>query len=91
MKAIKKSTLLELARLTRKYARTGDADILPTNFEAARMLATQAYGSENAWPAFDKFVNAVVGIYALYPKCTNEELCELFRFLKFEVISNDRA
>ena len=91
MKAIKKSTLLELARLTRKYARTGDADILPTNFEAARMLATQAYGSENAWSAFEKFVDATIGVYALYPECTDEDLCELFRFLKFEVTSNDRA
>ena len=89
MKAIKKSTLLELARLTRKYTRTGDVDMLPANFEAARALATQAYGSENAWPAFEKFVDAVVGVYALYPECADEELCELFRFLKFEVISND--
>ena len=89
MKAIKKSTLLELARLTRKYAITGDVDILSTNFEVARALATQAYGRENEWSAFDKFVDAVVGVYALYPECTDEDLCELFRFLKFEVVSND--
>lgn len=88
MKAIKKSTLLELARLTRKYARTGDVDILPAKFETAKKLATQAYGKDNAWSAFGKFVDAVVGIYSLYPECTDEDLCELFRALKFEVISN---
>ena len=86
MKAIKRSTLLELARLTRKYARTGDVDILPARIETAKELATQAYGKDNVWLPFADFVNATVGVYALYPKCTNEELCELFRALKFEVL-----
>ena len=86
MKAIKKSTLFELARLTRKYARTGDVDILSARIETAKKLATQAYGKDNAWSPFADFVNATVGVYALYPKCTNEELCELFRALKFEVL-----
>ena len=33
MKAIKKSTLLELSRIVRKYARTGDKDILSAKFD----------------------------------------------------------
>lgn len=86
MKAIKKSTLLELARLTRKYARTGDVDILPARTETAKELATQAYGKDNACLSFADFMSAAIGVYALYPKCTNEELCELFRALKFEVL-----
>ena len=86
MKAIKRSTLLELARHTRKYTRTGDVDILSTRIEIAKKLTTQAYGKDNAWSAFSNLVDAAVGVYALYPKCTNEELCELFRDLKFEVL-----
>ena len=86
MKAIKKSTLLELARIVRKYARTGDRDILSAKFETAKKLATQAYGDDDAWIAFSGFVSAVVGAYALYPECTDNELCELFRTLKFEVL-----
>lgn len=86
MKAIKKSTLFELARLTRKYARTGDVDILSARIETAKELATQAYGKDNAWLPFSDFINATVGVCALYPKCTNEELCELFRALNFEVL-----
>ena len=86
MKAIKRSTLLELARIVRKYARTGDVDILDAKIEVSKELATQAYGKDNAWLPFADFMNATVGIYALYPKCTNEELCELFRALKFEVL-----
>ena len=86
MKAIKKSTLLELARIVRKYARTGDVDILDTKIEVAKELATQAYGKDNAWSSFAGFVDAVVGVYAFYPTCTNDELCELFRAMKFEVL-----
>ena len=86
MKAIKKSTLLELARIVRKYARTGDVDILSAKIETAKKLATQAYGKDNAWSAFSNLVDAAVGVYALYPKCTNEEICELFRAFKFEVL-----
>ena len=86
MKAIKKSTLLELARITRKYARTGDVDILPARIETAKKLATQAYGNDNAWSSFAGFVDAVIGVYSFYPECTDEEICELFRALKFEVL-----
>ena len=86
MKAIKKSTLLELARLTRKYARTGDVDILSTRIEIAKKLATQPYGKDNVWLPFADFMNATVGVYALYPECTDEEICDLFKALKFEVL-----
>ena len=86
MKAIKRSTLLELARLTRKYIRTGDVDILSTRIEIAKKLATQAYGKDNAWLPFADFVNATVGVYALYPECTDKEICDLFKALKFEVL-----
>ena len=86
MKAIKKSTLLELARLTREYARTGKVDPPSAIIEAAKELATQAYGDDDAWIAFSEFVSAVVGAYALYRECTDEEICELFRALKFEVL-----
>ena len=86
MKAIKKSTLLDLARLTRKYTRTGDVDILSTRIEIAKKLATQAYGKDNAWLPFADLMNATVGVYALYPECTDEEICDLFKAFKFEVL-----
>ena len=86
MKSIKKSTLLDLARLTRKYTRIGDVDILSTRIEIAKKLATQAYGKDNAWLPFADFMNATVGVYALYPECTDEEICDLFKALKFEVL-----
>ena len=88
MKAIKKSTLLELARLNRRCTRTNGENVvvLPAKTKAAKELATQAYGDDDAWIAFSEFVSAVVGAYALYPECTDNELFELFRTLKFEVL-----
>ena len=77
---------MELARIIREHARTCDRNILPARIETAKKLAIQAYGKDNAWSAFSNLVDAAVGVYALYPKCTNEELCELFRALKFEVL-----
>ena len=86
MKAIKKSTLLELADYTREYARTGKIDPPFAEIETAKKLATQAYGRENAWLSFVDFVDSVIGISPLYPECTDKEICELFRVLKFEVL-----
>lgn len=86
MKAIKKSTLLELARITRECAVTGRMCLLSMRNEVAKELATQAYGKKNMWSAFVEFMSATVGIYALYSECTDEELCDLFRALKFEVL-----
>lgn len=86
MKAIKKSTLLALASYTREYVRTGKIDPPFAAIEAARDLATQAYGSRNVWLSVVDFVDSVIGISPLYPECTDDELCELFRILKFEVL-----
>lgn len=88
MKAIKKSTLLELADYTREYARTGKINPPSAGVVTAKELAKQAYGSKNRWMSIVDFVDATIGVYALYPECTDEELCELFRALKFEVLAD---
>ena len=86
MKAIKKSTLLALASYTREYVRTGKIDPPFAAIEAARDLATRAYGSRNVWLSVVDFVDSVIGVSPLYSECTDEELCDLFRALKFEVL-----
>lgn len=86
VKAIKKSTLLEIARISREYARTGDVDILSARIEVAKKLATQAYGKDYAWLAFADFADSTCGVNALYHNCTDEDFCELFRAMKFEVL-----
>ena len=86
MKAIKKSTLLELANYTREFVRTGDIEIPDIIIYVAKELAIQAYGRDFKWLSFLYFVVSVIGIDSLYPHCTDKELCELFRALKFEVL-----
>ena len=86
MKSIKKSTLLELARITRRYARTGDINILSARIEIAKELARQAYGRDVAWLPFVDFAESTCGVYALWHNCTNEDFCKLFRAMGFEVL-----
>ena len=86
MKAIKKSTLLQLANYTREYRNTADIEIADIRIQLGKELATQAYDRHFDWLSFVDFLDSVLGISPLYPECTDEEICELFRVLKFEVI-----
>lgn len=86
MKAIKESTLLELAKLTCEYARTGNADLFPKRIEVAKQLSKQAYGRDIYWIPFVNFVEATLGVWGLYPHCPVDEFLELFRAMKFEVL-----
>ena len=86
MKSIKKSTLLQLARITRQYARTSNRGCLNARIDIAKEIAKQAYGRENAWLAFVEFAESTCGIYALWHNCTDEDFCKLFRAMEFEVL-----
>ena len=86
MKAIKKSILLELVRLTRNYAMTGNLRFLDARIATAKELSKQAYGSDNAWLPFVEFAESTCGIYALWHNCTDEDFCKLFRTMEFEVL-----
>ena len=86
MKAIKKSTLLELARLTRQYAITGNCRFLDARIAVAKELSSQAYGRDYACLAFVDFAESTCGVYALWHNCTDEDFCKLFRAMKFEVL-----
>ena len=86
MKAIKKSTLLKLANYTREYRNCGDVEITDIRIQLGKELAIQAYGRDFNWLSFADFVDSVIGICPLHPDCTDDEICELFRVLKFEVL-----
>ena len=86
MKSIKKSTLLELARLTRNYAMTSNLRFLDARIDTAKELAKQAYGWDYAWRSFVDFAESTCGIYALWHNCTDEDFCKLFRTMEFEVL-----
>lgn len=85
MKTIKKSTLLNLKADTLKYEKTGDMAYLSDRIVKAKQLSTQAYGGAYAWLSFVDLIDSIFGVYGLYRKCTNEELFELLRALKFNI------
>ena len=86
MKAINKSTLLELANYTREYRNTGITAIAEIRIQLGKELAIQAYGRDFNWLSFVDFVDSVLGVAPLHPECTDKEICELFRAMGFEVL-----
>lgn len=88
MKTIKKSTLLELRALTLKYEKTGNMGYLDARIVKAKQLSTQAYGRDSAWLSFVDFIDSLVGVYGLYPKCSCRELCSFFQLLGFKVVDD---
>lgn len=86
MKAIKKSTLLDIVAVTRNYAMTGNVNYLSARIAIAKELARQAYGRDVAWTPFVDFAESTCGVYALWHNCTDEDFCKLFRAMGFEVL-----
>ena len=86
MKAIKRSTLLDLVTFTRTYAKTGNQYYLSERIDTAKELAKQAYGRDIAWLPFVDIAESTCGIYALWENCTNEDFYGLFRAMGFEVL-----
>lgn len=85
MKTIKKETLDELIRITKKYYKTTDTDLLPKRFELAEQLSKQAFETENKWLAFCDLVSSVIGGSGLNQNATNETVYEIFNLLGISV------
>lgn len=82
---IKKQTLLELAHLCRKYAETGDVDLLERKISSGYRLSKEAFGSDRYWTSFSDFIDAMCGIYPIVDRCTDERLCEILAFIGYSV------
>jgi len=52
MRSVKKETMDELIRISKKYWRTGDTDILPARIKLAEELSDQAFGNAYNWCSF---------------------------------------
>jgi hypothetical protein len=82
-KAICKSSLDELIRLTRKYQRTSDTDILPARISVMKELSLNTLGSDYHWCAFGDIVYAVCG--SLKRGASNQDIYDVFNLLGYEV------
>lgn len=86
-KTIKRSTLRELTRLTRKRAEHPELSghLFRDAVSVSMELTRQANGNDSDIMEFAELVNAIIGRFGLKPDCTDDELEELFRRLGFEI------
>jgi hypothetical protein len=87
MKPIPKENLDELIRLTKKYWRTGDVDILPAERYAGDKLSLSIRGDVYASSAFRNIVNAMFSGFGLKPNATYQDVYDVFALFGYEVVS----
>ncbi len=85
MKKIDKKVLDELIRVSRKYWKTGDTDLLPKKIDLSYQLSTQVFGMNNHGFAFSDFVNAIVQTTGLKHSATNQDVYNAFAAIGYEV------
>lgn len=85
MKTVNKKDVDALAALVRKFAETGDVELLPIKHEIANKISIQAFGNNSRWLSLGGFFEAACGIYPLN-NCTNEEIYKLLEALDIIVI-----
>lgn len=84
MKSINKRTLDETIRLSRKYWKTGDEDVLPARTLKARELSYQYCGNEGAcWAQFQDCVDAAL---LFVPNCTNADIYSVFEAMDIKIL-----
>lgn len=84
MKSIDKRTLDETIRLSRKYWKTGDEDVLPARTLKARELSYQYCGKEGArWAQFQDCIDAAL---LLVPNCPNATIYSVFEVMGIKIL-----
>lgn len=85
MKTLDKRLLDEIIRLTRKYTKTGDVDLLWTRHTKAGQLSTQTFGNDYRWLAITDMVSSILGPSGLIPHAANATIYRAFEAVGFEV------
>ena len=75
MKIVNKKSMDELIRISKKYWRTGDTDLLPARFKFAEELSDQAFGNDHNWCYILDLVNSAV---KFNKSITNETIYMMF-------------
>lgn len=91
MKPIPKEDLDELIRLTKKYYRTGDVDILAACTQAADRLSVSVRSNTLSSMAFADVVSAIFSGFGLKRDATYQDVYDVFALLGYEVVSNSEG
>ena len=82
MKIVNKKSMDELIRISKKYWRTGDADILPACIKLANELSEQAFGNGCNWCPFLDLVHSAV---KFNKSITNQTIYMMFALVGISV------
>ena len=85
MKYIPKELLDELIRLTRKYWKTSDKDVLPLKTIVARELSEKVFKTSYRWICFGDFVNAIIGETGFQPGAKNDVVYKAFEAVGYAI------
>lgn len=89
MRVIPKKLVEEMARLTRKYAGSGDVDILPARTKVAIEIAN-LLGDELLWSSICALFGAMCGVRPL-KHCSNIEIIYVLHFLGIDVEDDEKG
>lgn len=78
MRVIDRRPLDEVIRLTRKYAETGDADLLGAKNDAAEQASISAFSTAYRWLAIADMVSAILGPNGLNPSAPSSVIYRAF-------------
>ncbi len=84
-----KSIVDEIVRIERKYAKTGDADILDAQHRLATELSESLFGDTYKWCALKETIAAAVGPHGLLPKATNQQIYDILKAYGIDVQDGD--
>lgn len=79
MRVIDRRPLDEVIRLTRKYTKTGDVDLLGTKNDAAERASISAFSTAYRWLAIADMVSAILGPNGLNPSAPNSVVYDAFK------------
>ena len=86
MKTVERKDVEELARLVRKYARTGDTDLFAAETDVAESLSRRCFGDTSRRFTFKSLVECICGIYPLVKGASNDLICEVLELIGIHVI-----
>lgn len=88
MKKVSYKLVEKLARITRKFDKTGDIDLLDARVNVAKAIAQAVFGRDKYWISFCDLFDSICGVLSL-KKCTNNEIIQVLRILDIEVDGSD--
>ena len=91
MKPIPKENLDELIRLTKKYYRTGDVDLLPAMRCESEQLSLSVRGDSHAAISISDIVSAMFSGFGLKRDATYQDVYDVFALLGYDVVSDSEG